>query len=114
MEFDEVRKAYVFGPTRGSMPKQRAASIFVDVLAGLHFLHINGVIHRDIKPDNILIANNGTAKLADFGMAHHFADEKRPGSTYARAARSKSKGQVKDTQVCTHTCTCTCTCTDPP
>eukprot|EP00953_Heterococcus_sp_UTEX-ZZ885_P020331 11383-Heterococcus_DN1.PRE.1 len=98
MEFDEVRKAYVFGPTRGSMPKQRAASIFVDVLAGLHFLHINGVIHRDIKPDNILIAKDGTAKLADFGMAHHFADEKRPGSTYARAARSKSKGQVKDTQ----------------
>ena len=43
--------------------------IAADVLRGLEGAHAKGIIHRDIKPANILIAADGTAKIADFGIA---------------------------------------------
>src|SRR5690606_3187921 len=42
----------------------------LDVLAGLELIHQRGVIHRDVKPDNIFFDARGTAKLGDFGVAH--------------------------------------------
>eukprot|EP00759_Apiculatamorpha_spiralis_P057457 PhF_6_TR8662/c0_g1_i1/m.13542 len=43
--------------------------IFLDVLRGLQFLHGKGVIHMDIKPENILLDKDGAAKLSDFGVS---------------------------------------------
>lgn len=43
--------------------------VFLDVCRALKYAHDNGVIHRDIKPGNILISKNGAIKLADFGIA---------------------------------------------
>jgi len=40
----------------------------------VHFCHQNFVLHRDIKPNNLLIAADGEVKLADFGLARSFAD----------------------------------------
>lgn len=42
------------------------------------FCHANSVLHRDIKPNNLLIAASGEIKLADFGLARSFADPHRP------------------------------------
>jgi len=39
------------------------------VCGGLHFAHEHGVIHRDIKPDNLIVLKNGTVKITDFGIA---------------------------------------------
>lgn len=39
------------------------------VLSGVEFLHMNRVVHRDLKPQNILITCEGKVKVADFGLA---------------------------------------------
>ncbi|MDR3690633.1 MAG: serine/threonine-protein kinase [Fimbriimonas sp.] len=55
--------------TKGSLPIDRAVEIIGQVLEGLAHAHSKGVIHRDIKPDNIQILSNGTIKITDFGIA---------------------------------------------
>ncbi|MCF7992485.1 MAG: serine/threonine protein kinase [Thiohalocapsa sp.] len=46
-----------------------AAAIMLQILAGLQYAHAHGVVHRDIKPPNIMVLLSGTAKLTDFGVA---------------------------------------------
>ncbi|MFB8247881.1 serine/threonine-protein kinase [Streptomyces sp. NPDC055952] len=53
----------------GPMPPQRAAHIGAEVLAALRSAHEAGVLHRDVKPANVLIANDGRVVLTDFGIA---------------------------------------------
>ncbi|MCT9112773.1 protein kinase [Streptomyces mirabilis] len=55
--------------TEGRLSPQRAASIGLEVLAALHAAHETGVLHRDVKPANVLIAKNGRVVLTDFGIA---------------------------------------------
>ncbi|CAI9106042.1 OLC1v1005099C1 [Oldenlandia corymbosa var. corymbosa] len=45
------------------------------LLTGLHYCHVNQVLHRDIKGSNLLIDNNGNLKLADFGLARSFSND---------------------------------------
>jgi eukaryotic-like serine/threonine-protein kinase len=49
---------------------QEKLDIVIDILSGLAFAHKRGIVHRDIKPANIRIAEDGRAKLMDFGVAH--------------------------------------------
>ncbi len=55
--------------TKGFVPVDRALNIAISILEGLGHAHSKGVIHRDIKPDNIQILSNGTIKITDFGIA---------------------------------------------
>ena len=55
--------------TKGFLPVDRALEITTQVLRGLEHAHKVGVVHRDIKPDNIQILSNGTIKITDFGIA---------------------------------------------
>ncbi len=49
---------------------REAAAIALDICDALCVAHASGVIHRDVKPANILIGSDGTARLLDFGIAH--------------------------------------------
>jgi serine/threonine-protein kinase len=53
----------------GPLHPRRAAEIAFEVAGALGFAHANGVVHRDVKPGNVLIAGNGVAKVTDFGIA---------------------------------------------
>ena len=54
---------------RGRLPEAEAVRILTQVAEALHYAHQHRVIHRDVKPDNILLAPDGNAKLTDLGLA---------------------------------------------
>src|SRR5437899_10785966 len=72
MEYVEGRSLADILRTEGPLHPQRAAEVASDIAAALGFAHRNGVIHRDIKPGNVLVSPNGQVKVADFGIARAF------------------------------------------
>src|SRR5690606_19464056 len=53
----------------GPLPPKRVAEIGLAVLDALHRAHESGVLHRDVKPENVLLADDGRVVLTDFGIA---------------------------------------------
>jgi len=54
---------------RSSLPLEESILYMLQLTNALYYAHLHGVIHRDIKPDNVMILADGTAKLTDFGIA---------------------------------------------
>ncbi len=69
MEYVEGRTLKDIIQERGPLPPTVAAQIAIRVLSALQHAHKNGIIHRDIKPQNILVHSEGIIKVADFGIA---------------------------------------------
>jgi serine/threonine-protein kinase len=104
-EFDEV--PYIVMPfmsvgtlsdrlATGPLKPNEGAQIFSQIASALYFAHENGVIHRDVKPSNILLDNNGNALLSDFGFAHiHDASLNLTGSALIGTPAYMSPEQIK-------------------
>jgi eukaryotic-like serine/threonine-protein kinase len=60
--------------TDGPLPPRRAIEIIADACQALNFSHRNGIIHRDVKPANIMISTTNAVKVMDFGIARAIAD----------------------------------------
>jgi serine/threonine protein kinase len=69
MELVEGRSLADLLAARRHLPVPQALDLASQVLAGLAAAHAHGLVHRDIKPGNVLLAADGTAKVADFGIA---------------------------------------------
>jgi serine/threonine protein kinase, bacterial len=61
---------------RGPMPPHAVAAVLSPVLSGLAVAHRAGLVHRDVKPENVLISDEGDVKIADFGLVRALAEAK--------------------------------------
>src|ERR1700689_3310309 len=69
MEFVDGRPLSAVLRESGPLSPQQTATIGAHVAAALAFAHRHGVVHRDVKPGNVLITADGTVKVTDFGIA---------------------------------------------
>jgi serine/threonine protein kinase len=69
MEFAEGKSLRALQVEKGKFPVDEALGIARQICSALVYLHAQGVVHRDLKPDNVLLTPEGQIKLLDFGIA---------------------------------------------
>lgn len=74
MEYVEGRTLRDIIKSEGPLPPRRATEIAAEVAGALDFSHRNGLIHRDVKPANVMITGTGAVKVMDFGIARALSD----------------------------------------
>jgi eukaryotic-like serine/threonine-protein kinase len=74
MEYAEGTNLQQLVRQLGPLPIGRAVDYTIQAACGLHHAHQHGLIHRDVKPSNLLLERNGQIKLLDLGLARFFAD----------------------------------------
>ena len=74
MEYVDGRTLRDIVKTQGPLSGKRAMEVMADVCAALDFSHRHGIIHRDVKPANVMITKTGAVKVMDFGIARAIHD----------------------------------------
>ncbi|GAA4223075.1 hypothetical protein FHR32_001838 [Streptosporangium album] len=105
MELVQARSLEQVVEEEGPLPPRLVAEIGVDLLGALRAAHAQGVLHRDVKPGNVLITENGRVVLTDFGIAKAEGDTNltktgmvigSPGYTAPERARGEHTGPESD------------------
>ncbi|MER7366677.1 serine/threonine protein kinase [Nonomuraea wenchangensis] len=105
MELVEGRSLEQVIDEEGPLPPRLVAEIGVDLLGALRAAHVQGITHRDVKPGNVLITENGRVVLTDFGIAKAEGDSRltktgmvigSPGYTAPERARGEYTGPESD------------------
>ena len=96
MELVEGRTLRFVLDQRGTLPIDRAVHIVATLADALHAAHINGVVHRDVKPANVILGKDGSIKITDFGIAKSdFTLDLTEAGTYVGTARYVAPEQVR-------------------
>lgn len=74
MEYVDGRTLRDIVKSEGPLSARRAMEVMADASAALDFSHRHGIVHRDVKPANIMITKSGAVKVMDFGIARALAD----------------------------------------
>ncbi len=75
---------------RKQLPWQQACNIVAQAAEGLHHAHERGVLHRDVKPGNVLMTSDGTARIIDFGLAEYLGDDAEARRRFAFSSRNRA------------------------
>jgi len=81
---------------QGPLVLREALRIGVEVAKGVAHAHEQGVVHRDLKPGNVLLCEDGQVKVLDFGLAHALGQRRTGGGTPAYMAPEQWKGAPED------------------
>jgi WD40 repeat protein len=81
--------------SRGVLPPREAAELMKKIAQAISYAHIEGVVHRDLKPGNVLIDRDGQPRVTDFGLAKRV--ESAEGGTDASAAQRTATGEILGT-----------------
>src|SRR5262245_29477527 len=74
MEYVAGRSVRELLHERGVLAPAQAADVLEQTLAALQHAHRQGIVHRDVKPENLMVTRDGVVKVADFGLARALAD----------------------------------------
>ena len=99
MEYLDGRSLKELILSRGPAPVSVAIDYARQILAALRFAHRNGIVHRDIKPHNVLVDAEGHVKVTDFGIARAGASQMTEEGSIIGTAQYLSPEQARGTQV---------------
>jgi len=99
MEYLDGRSLKELIVQRGPAPIHVAIDYARQILGALRFAHRNGIVHRDIKPHNVLVDSDGRLKVTDFGIARAGASEMTEAGSIVGTAQYLSPEQAKGTPV---------------
>lgn len=101
MEFVDGENLSALVRRTGPRPLAEACGLIRQAAAGLHHAHLAGVVHRDVKPSNLMLTRDGTVKLLDLGLALSVA-EPAPGEARADGSTSDGSGGSPDLTSASH------------
>jgi len=99
MDYDKDSHMFKSSWTAGVLPESAVRRVAFGLASALSHAHAKHVVHRDVKPDNVLISSTGKVKLADWGVAHDFESGALTGNLQDALAAVAQAAQEEDSDL---------------